>query len=321
MKSTKKSSEDIISNEELLEIELDTEKFITALLSKGLKEGSTSMEIESSELSKLPPAVIDMLINQLSHRNQQLLSECENLFGLKSIVEPIITEIEAEQYVHNRNPYIREKIAEQGYFPDILKHDPVPMVRLAVLRKTGKYSQYFRTKERDTSVIREMILLGIEHYFFKQSPDPLIQKIVKEVEIYKEILIKIDKFDFNITRDIISHLENQKCTSSADNLQIEQSISYLKIKHQNNEKRFDIETSSDVILEEETRQLIDNLLPILQENPYTPLGLVINISEDSKTIFIKTEKTISLKSALLSWQTYCYNTSIISLKCKDGACK
>ena len=116
-----------------------------------------------------------------------------------------------KELTNNRNPRIREKIARMGFFGEILKYDPIAEIRRQTLITTGHYSEFYREREDSFSVIKEMIVQGIDYEFFAEK-DPFFAKLVdeqKEVDIVlNELSNQNEETLFYIVRDFSVLLDN-----------------------------------------------------------------------------------------------------------------
>lgn len=248
IRSMDKDSE--INQEELDKL---TSEFVKGFMQDGFfdEEGFMQKTPPSDSTAEsandvLHSSITRMLAKQFSSLNDELIEEAENLFSIdkvEQVLEP--TERQCKAYLENSNPYIRHRIASLGYFPDVLKHDSVAEVRLAVLNKTGIYSEFFREQEHDIDVIREMLRKGYELEYFKRSEDPDIQQAVRHSEQYHFILSQICRFEpdtVDILRLVVDSLESLYLQNNSERefRDIEGALKYLRTSYFNQLDNFDV---------------------------------------------------------------------------------
>lgn len=234
------------------EIDRDAEELVERLLKEGyfdkevlMQEMLVSGVNDNNADEMLHFSVTRMLAKHFSGLHRELFEEAETLF-LKAKVDktPDISEQDCKPYLNSFNPYIRQRIADLGYFPDILKHDSVAEVRLAVLKKTGVYSEFFCEKEHDIDVIREMIWKGFEIEYLRKSENPEVQEELRHRDQFKHILKQMDGFrssSVDVLRIVAHSLEALigQNISDSEFSEIQQALRYLKVSYFNHLENFD----------------------------------------------------------------------------------
>ena len=254
---------------------------------------SATQEIEKT----LSRDVIELLIEYFSNANQNLKNDCYGKFASKNKEQKPsfftqsskrnISGIKAKNLAKDSNPYVRLELAKKGLCPDILKHDPVPQVRLYTLKNTGHYSEYYQSRERDPSVIREMLIQGIETSHYKSLNDPVVDGLINEAEVYLQIIKDIESLDAGITEGIIFLLEGLTPFSRENSEQISSAIEYLKIYLKNSEPSFTEKRKIDLIVEQNIEAILLQSEYILALESETRFGIVQDISDDRRRVFIK----------------------------------
>ncbi|NPA72801.1 MAG: hypothetical protein GXO35_08235 [Gammaproteobacteria bacterium] len=253
---------------------------VNSLLGEEFSE--TLKDMSSTEIEE---RVLNMLVDTYSALNAVMQKECEVL--LNPVQPEMPTEESMKLLLGSKNPYVREAIASRGFFSEVLKDDPVGAVRLAVLKKTGRYSEHFRRREDDLAVIREMLVQGLEVAYFEGLDIEAINELISEIKTYTEISYKVNNFDVKMTELVIDDLTKLFYREVEGSEQITSAIQYLKINLQNSRANFLEITEAELALESDEKELLIDAMIILKGNHHTPFGEVVKVSEDFKIVGLK----------------------------------
>lgn len=124
-----------------------------------------------------------------------------------------ISDNEARELSCSDNPYTRMMVASHGHCAKELSNDPVSYIRLEVLKKTGVYSEHYREKETDLTVIREFVRQGIDNDFYRTfNEDTRYMVEVQEAadEIIEAIESGCEEAYQNFTKKLARHPEEQQ---------------------------------------------------------------------------------------------------------------
>lgn len=162
--------------------------------------------------SKVVLTILDYFDRDSKLKQEEALSLEKKLTG--KIDSQKISENEAKVLSRSDNPYIRMLVASHGFCAKTLSNDPVSYIRLEVLKKTGVYSEHYREKEKDLSVIKELINQGIDNDFYRNFNEKTrymveVQEVADEIieaiesgckDTYQDFMIKLTRFPEELDR-------------------------------------------------------------------------------------------------------------------------
>lgn len=239
--------------------------------------------------------VIELLIEYFSNANQDLKNACHDKLTSKEYKPSFFTQPSKKNISENKakilakdsNPYVRLELAKKGLCPEILKHDPVPQIRLYTLKNTGYYSEHYQSRERDPAVIREMLIQGVETGYYKSLNDPVVNSFIDEAEMYLQVIKDIESLNAEVTEGIIFLLKGLTPFSKVNSEQILSAIDYLEINLKNSEPSFIEKRKIDLIVEQNIEDILLQSEQILALESETRFGVVQEISADRRSVFIK----------------------------------
>jgi hypothetical protein len=237
---------------------------------------ASTVEKQQKSLEQLnisSKGVSELVLYHFDLQSKQLQREAFNLEKtLLGEEVPSIPVQKARTHAKSNNPYVRLMIASHGLFPEILKEDPVSMVRLEVLKKTGKYSEHYREKERDHSVIKELIRQGIDRdYYLKLSLET--QYMVESQEEADGLIEEIENGSYSAMEKVLKSISGDKAMEA----KYQAGILHMQVTCDNVRPPLNKIDKSEAIKKKEKDIQDKTVLNDIKVGDETPLGTVIEI--------------------------------------------
>lgn len=288
------------------ELELDVREFFSSLSSNpsvsdkhSLKNSMSYSQMWAESRSSTNKfdyylSVLDKLIEYYSGFNEELLADCDSVFGdgQTQEKESSISEEKALELSKHPNPHVRIELAKKGLCPHVLKDDPVMQVRLATLRSTGQYTDSYMNKGLEPEIIQEMLIQGVGVKFFEANQDAMVQHVIKEVRQYEDILSAVANGDSEVMDKLIYSFEEIQYDDRKGDDEISNAIEYLELNRQNIQPRFTVKTEQDKQYDKDVVATLKSAIDILLISPDTRFGKAVSATDDLKTVFIVDEEGV-----------------------------
>lgn len=171
----------------------------------GAAEQSQAKPEFPAHLQRLVHKLVEYCIDKAKTQRQgacdALGVKCDWPDSLKPFVfepEPIaadkLTPENIERWANGDEVFMRIELARRGLAAEILKYDPVALVRFHILKKTGQYNERFQQEETSPLVIAEMIRQNIARDFWLEFNDETAQ-MVNEQRAFEDLMTRIEQGD------------------------------------------------------------------------------------------------------------------------------